>query len=278
MNITRLSWREVFDLTRSLSRGIPDGSRVWGIPRGGGYVAALMYGNGMGSDRGIRVVSTPEEATVAVDDVIDSGRTLRKVSERYGLTVRALIDKREAKRVEWILFPWEEGWEAEGAELVARMIEMIGDDPTRDGLVETPERVVSAWRDLYAGYAYDREALTRLLECPPADDPAEADSNPVLVSDIRFSSMCERHLMPFSGAVEVEYLPRDGPTGISNIPRVIELLSRKLQAQERFTQEIADVLSEVTRFVRVKVTVPRACAGRGEHDCGGTVRTTYAEA
>ena len=278
MNVTRLSWREVFDLTRSLSRGIPDGSRVWGIPRGGGYVAALMYGNGMGYERGIRVVVTPEEATVAVDDVIDSGRTLRKVGERYGLTVRALIDKREAKRADWIIFPWEEGWEAEGAELVARMIEMVGDDPARDGLIETPERVVSAWRELYAGYAWDREALTRLLECPPADGSAEADSNPISISGIRFSSMCEQHLMPFSGTVEVEYLPRDGRDGISNIPRVIELISRKLQIQERFTREIADVLSEVTRFVCVKVTVSRACAGHGGDEVGGTVRTTYAEA
>ena len=281
MNVTRLSWREVFDLTRSLSRGIPDGSRVWGIPRGGGYVAALMCGDGMGSDRGIRVVSDPEEATVAVDDVIDSGRTLRKVGERYGLTVRALIDKREPKRADWIIFPWEEGWEAEGAELVARMIEMVGDDPARDGLIETPERVVSAWREIYAGYAYDREALARLLECPPADDPAEAGSNPaspVSISDIRFSSMCEQHLMPFSGAVEVEYLPLDGRDGISNIPRVIELISRKLQDQERFTREIVDVLSEAVRFVRVKVTVSRACAGHGGDEDGGTVRTTYAEA
>ena len=171
MNITRLSWREVFDLTRSLSGGIPDGSRVWGIPRGGGYVAALMYGSGMGTDRGIRVVSTPEEATVAVDDMIDSGRTLRRVSERYGLGVRALIDKRKAKSAEWIVFPWEEGWEAEGAELVTRMIEMVGDDPARDGLIETPERVVSAWRELYAGYAYDREALTRPLGVPSGGRP-----------------------------------------------------------------------------------------------------------
>ena len=278
MNITRLSWREVFDLTRSLSRGIPDGSRVWGIPRGGGYVAALMYGNDMGSDRGIRVVSTPEEATVAVDDVIDSGRTLRKVSERYGLRVRALIDKRKVKRAEWIVFPWEEGWESEGAELVTRMIEMVGDDPTRDGLIETPERVVSAWRELYAGYAYDREALTRLLKCPPADDPAEADSNPVLISDIRFSSMCEHHLMPFSGTVEVEYLPLDVRNGISNIPRVIELISRKLQVQEHFTQEIVDVLSEVTRFARVKISASHTCAGHRGHDDGGTVLTTHAEA
>ena len=89
--------------------------------------------------------------------------------------------------------------------------------------------------------------------------------------------MCERHIMPFSGAVEVEYLPRDGRNGISNVPRVIELISCKLQGQERFTWEIADVLSEVTRFVRVKVAVSRACAGHGEHD-GGTVLTTHAEA
>ena len=276
MSITRLSRREVFDLTLSMSHSIPDDAHVWGIPRGGGYVAALIYGNGMGSHRGIRVVSTPEEATVAVDDIIDSGRTLRKVSERYGLTVRALIDRRKAKSAEWIVFPWEEGWESDGAELVTRMLEMVGDDPTRDGLVETPERVVSAWRELYAGYAYDRQALTLLLERPPADGPPETDSSSVLISGIRFSSMCEHHLMPFSGAAEVEYIPRDGRHGISNIPRVIELISRKLQTQERFTREIADVLSEVTRFARVKISASHACVGR-EHD-GGNVQTTQAEA
>ena len=278
MDVTRLGWREVLDRTRSLSRGIPDGSRVWGIPRGGGYVAAMIYGGGMGIERGIRVVSTPEEATIAVDDVIESGRTLRKVGERYGLTVKALIDKRKSNRNEWFIFPWEEGWEAEGAELVTRMIEMVGDDPTRAGLLETPERVVSAWRELYAGYAYDRKALVQLLKRLPAAGPVEVDANPILISDIPFNSTCEHHLMPFSGAVEVEYLPQDGRNGISNIPRVIDLISRKLQIQERFTQEIADVLSEVTTFVRVKVSASHACLGHLGHNDDGAVLTTHAEA
>ena len=69
--------------------------------------------------------------------------------------------------------------------------------------------------------------------------------------------------MPFSGAAEVEYIPRDGRGGISNIPRVIELISRKLQTQERFTREIADVLSEVTRYARVKVSASHACVEAG---------------
>ena len=81
--------------------------------------------------------------------------------------------------------------------------------------------------------------------------------------------MCEHHLMPFSGTVEVEYLPLDVRNGISNIPRVIELISRKLQIQEHFTQETADVLSEVTRSVRVKVSASHTCAGHRGHDDGG---------
>lgn len=119
---------------------------------------------------------------------------------------------------------------------VREILREIGEDPTRDGLRATPARVHRMYRELLAGYHVDPE---RLLN----DAIFEVDySEMVVVKDIEFYSLCEHHLLPFTGRAAVAYIPRGRVVGLSKIPRIVEMFARRLQVQERMTQEIADFI------------------------------------
>jgi GTP cyclohydrolase I len=114
----------------------------------------------------------------------------------------------------------------------------IGEDPQREGLRQTPERVHRMYRELLAGYQVDPE---RLLN----GAIFEVDySEMVLVKGIEFYSLCEHHLLPFYGHAAVAYIPRGKVVGLSKLPRIVEMFARRLQVQERMTQEIADFVQE----------------------------------
>jgi len=119
---------------------------------------------------------------------------------------------------------------------VRDLLREIGEDPTREGLRATPARVHRMDRELLAGYQVDPE---RLLE----GAVFEVDySEMVVVKDIEFYSLCEHHLLPFTGKAAVAYIPRGRVVGLSKIPRIVEMFARRLQVQERMTQQIADFL------------------------------------
>ncbi|OUM98970.1 MAG: GTP cyclohydrolase I FolE [Firmicutes bacterium ZCTH02-B6] len=122
-------------------------------------------------------------------------------------------------------------------ETAVRMIlEAIGEDPEREGLVDTPRRVAEAYAELCAGM---RENVERHLEVYFQEEHDEL----VLVRDIPFYSLCEHHLLPFFGKAHIAYIPRDGRvTGLSKLARVVEAYARRLQMQERLTKQIADAL------------------------------------
>ncbi|MCE7882824.1 MAG: GTP cyclohydrolase I FolE [Actinobacteria bacterium ATB1] len=120
------------------------------------------------------------------------------------------------------------------------IIEAIGEDPNRPGLKRTPERVADMYADLFSGVGQDaREALSVVFE--------EGHDELVMVRDIPFYSLCEHHLVPFHGRAHVGYLPNDRGeiTGLSKLARVVEVVARRPQVQERLTSEIADVIMEV---------------------------------
>ncbi len=135
------------------------------------------------------------------------------------------------------------------ANLVRQMLIEIGEDPNRPGLKQTPERYARAMRELTAGYAVDPASVFTVFEEVPVDQM-------IVVRDIPFSSTCEHHLMPFIGKVHVGYLPtitlyeRDGKAvpaycrvaGLSKFPRLIDVFAKRLQTQERMTNQIADVI------------------------------------
>jgi GTP cyclohydrolase I len=115
----------------------------------------------------------------------------------------------------------------------------VGEDPTREGLVDTPARVARAYAELTAGYTVDPDRLVN-----GAIFTVDYDEM-VVVRDIDFYSLCEHHLLPFYGRAHVAYIPRGQVIGLSKIPRVVEMFARRLQVQERMTVEIADFVEKV---------------------------------
>ncbi len=116
--------------------------------------------------------------------------------------------------------------------LVRELIAEIGEDPTREGLTKTPERVADAYKEIFAGYDSNSELSVQFSE----------DSEVVVVRDIQFYSMCEHHMLPFYGTIQIAYVPNGRVFGISKLVRVVEKFSKRLQIQERMTKNIADEL------------------------------------
>jgi GTP cyclohydrolase IA len=124
---------------------------------------------------------------------------------------------------------------------VRNILRYIGEDPERDGLKETPDRVVSSFNELYGGYRYDDADISRMLKV--FEDGEEGISTPVMVNDIEFSSMCEHHMLPFIGTAHVMYTPSNGKiVGLSKIPRLVDVFAKRLQVQERLTKQILNAL------------------------------------
>ncbi|HKR89851.1 MAG TPA: GTP cyclohydrolase I FolE [Phenylobacterium sp.] len=144
--------------------------------------------------------------------------------------------------------------EAEAA--VRTLIKWAGDDPAREGLLETPARVVKAYRELFAGYEADpREYLERTFEEVGGYDEL------VVLRDIRVVSFCEHHMLPFLGKAHVGYLPADRVVGISKLARVVNGFARRLQIQEKLTAEIADAIQDILKPKGVGVVIV------SEHSC-----------
>ena len=125
----------------------------------------------------------------------------------------------------------------------------IGEDAERDGLVRTPERVAKSLEFLTSGYSQDIEAV--LNGALFSVDYSEM----VIVKDIDFYSLCEHHLLPFFGKCHIAYLPRDRVVGLSKIPRLVDVFSRRLQIQERLTNQIAQIIEETLKPLGVGVVV-----------------------
>jgi len=122
---------------------------------------------------------------------------------------------------------------------VRRQLELLGEDPTRQGLIRTPERVASSMRWLLRGYD---ESVEDIVQNAIFDEPHD---NMILVRDIEIYSLCEHHMLPFIGKAHVAYLPDGRIVGLSKLPRIVDMFSRRLQLQERLTDQIADAIMEV---------------------------------
>jgi GTP cyclohydrolase I len=120
---------------------------------------------------------------------------------------------------------------------IQTLLENLGEDPAREGLLKTPERLLKALRFLTQGYAQDpREVLNEALFTVPYDEM-------VIIREIDVFSLCEHHLLPFFGKAHVAYIPDGKVVGLSKIPRLVDMFSRRLQVQERLTVEIADAIA-----------------------------------
>jgi len=132
---------------------------------------------------------------------------------------------------------------------VRSILNSIGEDPEREGLLRTPERVAKAYQELLSGYRTDPiELLNDAIFEVTYDEM-------VIVRDIEFYSMCEHHMLPFLGRAHVAYLPKGKVIGLSKIPRIVDMFARRLQVQERMTKQIADLVDELLHPKGVAVVV-----------------------
>jgi GTP cyclohydrolase I len=134
-------------------------------------------------------------------------------------------------------------------EIIRRLLAELGEDPSREGLLDTPKRVEKALRFLTSGYSADVDTVLN-------NALFTVDYNEmVIVKDIDFYSLCEHHLLPFFGKCHVAYIPQGKVIGLSKIPRLVEIFSRRLQIQERLTSQIAETLSDKVQPLGVAVVV-----------------------
>ena len=147
---------------------------------------------------------------------------------------------------------FDEQTTAKLAEHYKAILELLGEDPNREGLVKTPERVAKAMQFLTQGYCADPVAILNSARFN------EDYQQMVLVKDIEIYSMCEHHMLPFYGKAHIAYIPNGCITGLSKIPRVVEAFARRLQVQERLTVQIRDCIQETLNPLGVAVVIEAA--------------------
>lgn len=259
--IKKITQSEVSLAAKRLAQRMPQGPAhaIFGIPRGGVPAAFALSKHLPGSI----VVDDPDAADIIVDDLIDSGKTMRDYEKRFPKKVyAALFDKQNGgedsrdfvgallPRDAWAVFPWEGDAVGSASDIVTRMLQFIGEDVQREGLRETPARVVRAWGEWFGGYAASAEDVLKTFT-----DGANNVDEVVLVKDIPFYSHCEHHLAPFFGVAHIGYIPNGKIVGLSKFPRLVNIFARRLQVQERLTNQIADAVVEHVAPLGVGVVV-----------------------
>ena len=242
-----VGWHEIFERIAHL-RIDQDVGRVYGVPRGGMICSGFL--------RKAVNVYRPEDADVILDDVIDSGKTRDEYKIRFpDKPFVALFDKTKGdKDIGWLIFPWEKDDEGSIDDATIRLLQFIGEDPSREGLRETPRRVARAWRTLTRGYRQNPEHfMTTFVE--------GACDEMVILRDIELYSICEHHLMPFFGKAHVAYIPDGKVIGISKLARLVDVFARRLQIQERIGDQVTEAIMKHLK------PLGAACVIEAQHLC-----------
>jgi len=249
--IYEMSWDEVFARLHNITPSKL--CTIYGVPRGGTIVAGLM----LARNGHMKTTTDEREANIIVDDIIDSGKTRADFVEHgFKGEFVALVDKTKGEFPGvWVRFPWEYSSIIHDCrDTVVRQLQMIGEDPNRAGLKETPRRYLSALMEMCSGLGTDAAA-------PLGTTFQETHDEIVVVRGIKFTSLCEHHLLPFVGTVDFAYLPQGKIVGLSKIPRFIRNLASRPQVQERLTSQIADTFMQTVEPLGVAVIV------KGSHSC-----------
>ena len=212
-----------------------DTIKVYAVPRGG--IPARLALFALDSAEVFKVEEDWTKADVIVDDLIDTGKTIEQFGDHY---VEALIDKRSwAHGNDWIVWPWEGDAVGGIEDNIRRLLQYVGEDPSRGGLEETPKRVAKAWKEWCSGYDQDPAAVLKTFE-----DGAEGVDEMVVVKDIPFYTHCEHHMAPFFGTATIAYLPNQKIVGLSKLSRLLDIYAKRLQVQERLGCQVADAIME----------------------------------
>lgn len=232
--------------------------KVYGIPRGGTPLALQLS-----SKLGITFCEDEKSITantLICDDIIDSGKTREKFMDNFFVSLHSKIDLPERtysvhKTKSWIVYPWEELDEQKGpTDAVVRLIQFIGDDPNREGLIETPKRVMKSYVELFSGYKQEPKDIFKVFDAAGCNEL-------VLLKNIELYSLCEHHMLPFLGQVHIGYIPDKKVIGISKLARLVEIFARRLQIQERLGEQITDCLMELLE------PLGAACIIEAQHLC-----------
>lgn len=256
--------------------------QVFGVPRGGIPVSYLVAATGVD----VSLVDEEEQANVFVDDIIASGKTMERYKKRFPRTpFLGLTDflTCQTPRGDWTVFPWERGLDQtdeSATDNIVRLLQYIGEDPNRGGLIETPQRVLKAWKEWTSGYGQDPQNVLKCFE-----DGGEDYNEMVIVRDLPFYSHCEHHLAPFFGTATIAYVPSKRVVGLSKIGRILNIFARRLQVQERLTTQIADALDECLNPLGVGVIVKarhlcmesRGLSTQGHHTVTSALRGVFLE-
>lgn len=206
---------------------------IYPVPRGGIPIAYLL----LKFIPWATILSTPFESddmpVIIVDDIVDSGTTQKRFPN---FNFYAPFDKRKEIINDWIVFPWEIDTKGSIEDNIVRILEFIGEDPTREGLLETPQRVVNSWQELYSGYSLDAKDCFKIFDVK--------HDELVLMQDIELYSTCEHHMLPFVGRAHIAYIADGRVIGASKLARILEVYSRRLQVQERLGCQVVDALME----------------------------------
>lgn len=212
------------------------GVNAYAVPRGG-VSAAFLVKQYLPT---LVLVDRPELADIFIDDIIDSGATRMRLHDTYGTNkpFYALVDKLNGPDCElnWIVFPWEHSEEKSIEDAITRILQYIGEDPRREGLLETPKRVVKSWKELFSGYEKNPLDIFKVFN--------EGYNELVVMQDIELYSCCEHHMLPFTGRAHVAYIADGKVIGASKLARLVEVYARRLQVQERLGVQVVEALME----------------------------------
>lgn len=236
---------------------------VCGIPRGG-YYPAIQLSNILG----IPAITSPINGVLVVDDIMDSGATLTPYTQDKAVVYCKDIEKAEKSGIfyaesfnEWLDIPDEKGCGIE--DHIRRMLEYIGEDPNREGLIGTPDRIVRMWKEIFRGY--DPSQKPKITTFDNGKDGIVYDN--MVIDQGDFHSNCEHHCVWFWGKYFFAYIPnpKGKILGISKIGRVVDYCSARLQIQERLVHDIVDMLKEALGSEYPPLGI--ALVMKGHHSC-----------
>lgn len=219
-------------------------SSVFGIPKGGCYVAQELS-----HILSIPIVDKPGEGCIVVDDIVDSGRTIFRY--QYYSTAAIFVKNHSVPKptfyVEstsgWVDFPWEAERKETVEDNIVRILEVIGENPNRPGLKDTPVRIAKMYKEIFKGY--DPGLKPDLAVFDNGMDGVVYDE--MMFDTGKFVSWCEHHMLAFRGNFYAGYIPDKKIIGLSKISRIVDYYSSRLQIQERLVKQIADELESILK-------------------------------